>query len=97
VQLRRVLRCRQVKDFARVRPIGLALLIGLTCAGAALLPARAAESGSTPNFAPSSRTGWLAQDDEFIPPPSGPGPVKSDPPRPYISFYKNRNWPGCGG
>jgi hypothetical protein len=72
-----------------VRPIGLAILISVACAGAALLPARAAEPGSTPDFAPSNRTGWLAQDDEFIPPPSGPGPVKSDPTRPYISFYKN--------
>jgi hypothetical protein len=33
-----------------------------------------AETG-VPNFAPNSATGWLAQDDEFIPPPSGPGPV----------------------
>ena len=27
------------------------------------------------------------------PPPSGPGPVVSDPARPYVSFYKNRNNP----
>ena len=58
--------------------------------GVALWPALGAESTSRPNFAPSNTTGWLAQDDEFIPPPSGPGPVVSDPAHPYISFYK---WP----
>ena len=41
-----------------------------------------------PNFSPNNATGWLAQDDEFIPPPSGPGPVRSDPAHPYVSFYK---------
>jgi hypothetical protein len=63
-----------------------AILAGLVCAGAGLMPARAADT--TPNFAPDSRTGWLAQDDEFISPPSGPGPIRSDPAHPYISFYK---------
>ena len=46
------------------------------------------QSTSIPNFAPDTLTGWLAQDDEFIPPPSGPGPVRSDPAHPYVSFYK---------
>jgi len=41
-----------------------------------------------PNFAPSAATGWQLADDEFIPPPSGPGPVVSDPAHPYISFYR---------
>ena len=41
-----------------------------------------------PNFAPDTTTGWLAQDDEFIAPPSGPGPIVSDPAHPYVSFYK---------
>jgi hypothetical protein len=50
------------------------------------MPARAADTA--PNFAPDSRTGWLAQDDEFIAPAAGPGPIRSDPAHPYISFYK---------
>jgi hypothetical protein len=62
------------------------MLTALACAGAALWPALAADM--TPNFAPDDRTGWLAQDDEFIPPASGPGPIRSDPAHPYISFYK---------
>jgi hypothetical protein len=58
--------------------------------GAALAsPAISAETAPVANFAPDSSTGWLAQDDELIPPPSGPGPIRSDPAHPYISFYKN--------
>ena len=63
------------------------LLAGLVC-GAALWPARAADEVAAPNFAPDLTIGWLATDDEFLPPPSGPGPVLSDPAHPYISFYK---------
>ena len=63
------------------------VVVGFVCAGASLWPALGAEP-APPNFAPSSATGWLAQDDEFIPPPSGPGPIVSDPAHPYISFYK---------
>jgi hypothetical protein len=69
------------------------VLAALICAGAALGSASGAESTTVPDFAPNSATGWLAQDDEFIPPPSGPGPVMSDAARPYVSFYKNRNNP----
>jgi hypothetical protein len=68
------------------------VLAGLVCAAVGLGSALGAETGA-PNFAPTSATGWLAQDDEFIPPPSGPGPVRSDPARPYISFYKWRDNP----
>jgi hypothetical protein len=60
----------------------------LACAGIALSTAYGAETASVPNFAPDRLTGWLAQDDEFIPPPSGPGPILSDPAHPYVSFYK---------
>ena len=60
----------------------------LVCAGAALWPARGAETAAVPNFAPDNMTGWLAPEDEFIPPPNGPGPVVSDPAHPYLSFYK---------
>jgi hypothetical protein len=67
------------------------VLAALICAYAALDAALGAETAAVPNFAPNSFNGWLALDDEFIPPPSGPGPVMSDPARPYVSFYKNRN------
>jgi hypothetical protein len=78
------------------RRIGAALL-GAALVGASLpgpvLPAHAAEPtpapNAVPNFAPDLTTGWLAQDDEFIAPPSGPGPIVSDPAHPYVSFYKS--------
>src|SRR3974390_2874868 len=64
------------------------VVAGFVCAGATLWPALGAEQAPPPNFAPSSATGWLAQDDEFIPPPGGPGPIVFDPAHPYTSFYK---------
>jgi len=62
----------------------IAVVIAL-CAGTACI-ARADEA--VPNFAPDPDTGWQAPEDEFIPPPSGPGPIRSDPAHPYLSFYK---------
>jgi hypothetical protein len=70
------------------RYAGVAILV---VGSLAQLPALGADA--VPNFAPNASTGWLAQDDDFIAPPSGPGPVKSDPSRPYISFYKLRDNP----
>jgi hypothetical protein len=55
---------------------------------AALAPAPSAETVKIPDFSPDSLTGWQLSDDEFIPPPSGPGPIVSDPAHPYISFYR---------
>jgi hypothetical protein len=58
----------------------------LACAVAVVGPALAAENAPIPNFAPNSLTGWLKPPgDEFLPPESGPGPVRSDPARPYVS------------
>jgi hypothetical protein len=64
------------------------VVAGALVVAAALGPVHAADGTRVPNFAPDANTGWLAQDDEFIPPTSGPGPVVSDPAHPYISFYK---------
>jgi hypothetical protein len=53
---------------------------------AVLGPALAAENEPIPNFSPDNVTGWLKPPgDEFLPPTSGPGPVKSDPAHPYVS------------
>jgi len=64
------------------------VMASVICASIAFFPARAAQDVSAPDFSPNSGTGWLAVDDDFIPPASGPGPVQSDPAHPYISFYK---------
>jgi len=51
----------------------------------ALWPAAAADNQGVPDFAPDSTTGWIAADQVFLPPASGPGPIMPDPahlPRP---------------
>jgi hypothetical protein len=55
---------------------------------AALGAALGAETAKIPNFASDSTIGWQLLDDEFIPPPSGPGPIVSDSAHPYVSFYR---------
>jgi hypothetical protein len=60
----------------------IAATLSLLCAPFA----RAADA--VPDFSPDATIGWQLTDDEFIPPPSGPGPIVSDPAHPYISFYK---------
>src|SRR6266705_2743982 len=48
--------------------------------------ALSAENEQIPNFSPDNVTGWLKPPgDEFLPPASGPGPVKSDPAHRYVS------------
>jgi len=69
-----------------------AALAAFVAACAALMSASAAENAKVPNFGMDSRIGWIAgvpQSDEpigddFLPPPSGPGPVTSDKDHPYI-------------
>jgi hypothetical protein len=58
----------------------------------ALWPAVAADTPSIPNFGMDATVGWVAGvqnsdepiGDDFLPPPSGPGPVVSDKDHPYI-------------
>ena len=70
----------------RRRIVAWTALVALACAVAPLGPVLAAENAPIPNFAPDSLTGWLKPPgDEFLPPESGPGPVRSDPAHPYVS------------
>jgi hypothetical protein len=63
----------------------------LLCSGA-LLSALAADGTSSegraiPNFNPDGLTAWTTNrpdHDDFMPPPSGPGPVTFDPAHPYV-------------
>jgi hypothetical protein len=53
---------------------------------AMLWPALAEQDAAIPNFAPDSQTGWLKPPgDEFLPPDSGPGPIRADPAHRYVS------------
>jgi hypothetical protein len=62
------------------------VVIGLVCAAAALWPAVAPAQQTTavPDLSSSSDTAWLMVGDEFLPPPSGPGPVTFDKRYPYV-------------
>jgi hypothetical protein len=68
------------------------LIAGVILAAMLVRPAIAAESAAIPNFSPDSRTGWIAGvpdgetpiGDDFLQPPSGPGPVTFEKAHPYI-------------
>jgi hypothetical protein len=65
------------------------LACGFLCAGFALWPALAADNkaASIPNFSPDPLTNWVPDrptGDDFLPPPSGPGPVMSEKAHPYV-------------
>jgi hypothetical protein len=42
-------------------------------------------AAAPPDFAPDASIGWYSYNRQFIPPPSGAGPVRQDPTRPYVS------------
>ena len=57
----------------------------VVCAGVALfLPGAALQDAAVPPLSPPG-AGWLEIGDDLLPPPSGPGPVMSDPAHPYHS------------
>jgi hypothetical protein len=67
----------------------------IACVVAAALltgPAAGADNAAVPDFSPDSRTGWIAGvpdganpvGQEFLQPPSGPGPVTFDKAHPYL-------------
>jgi hypothetical protein len=69
--------------------ISAGIFSGALLSAIALDPAPVARAADAiPDFSPNAETGWQLSDDEFIPPPSGPGPVTFDPAHPYISFYR---------
>src|SRR5215470_4263556 len=57
-----------------------------------------AENAAVPNFAPDSSTGWISGvpdsetpiGDEFLQPPSGPGPITFDRAHPFIDNRASR-------
>src|SRR5262250_2023010 len=57
------------------------VLAGVVCAAAALSSAPAAE---IPDLMGTNATAWFVFNDEFQPPPSGPGPVTFDKRYPYV-------------
>ena len=65
--------------------LGAAAALVLTSA-LAFQSLAANQAGSIPDFAPNNVTGWVPDrpaGDDFLPPPSGPGPVMSQKDHPY--------------
>jgi hypothetical protein len=68
------------------------LIAGAIFAALLISPAIGADSAAVPNFSPDSRTGWIAGvpdgetpiGDDFLQPPSGPGPVTFDRAHPFV-------------
>jgi hypothetical protein len=59
----------------------------ILCVGIALVPAAGAERSQPLDLSTDANTAWVADrptGDDFLPPPSGPGPVMSAPGHPYI-------------
>src|SRR5215475_1535763 len=57
----------------------------VVCAGAAWFVSGAAAQGQAVPVLSGLGVGWLEIGDDLLPPPSGPGPVISDPAHPYHS------------
>jgi hypothetical protein len=68
------------------------LVAGVIAVAMLVWPAIGAQTAAVPDFSPDSRTGWIAGDpdgenpigQEFLQPPSGPGPVTFDKAHPYL-------------
>lgn len=68
------------------------LIAGVVATALLTWPAAGADNAAVPDFSPDSRTGWIAGvpdgenpvGQEFLQPPSGPGPVTFDKAHPYL-------------
>jgi len=67
-------------------PLAGAVLAGLVGGAAALWPVGVAaqKSGPVPDLVVNKNTAWFVVNDEFQPPPSGPGPIVNDKRYPYV-------------
>ncbi len=69
---------------ARTGPMLAGILFTAGAATAATAPATS-QTAAPPNFAPNPSVGWVVYSGEFMPPPSGAGPVRRDPAHPRVS------------
>src|ERR1700741_1917773 len=75
----RVVSAYDLRPAQRISTAILAASIAL-----ALAPAAAAQEPPVPDFNINADAGWLPLGDDFLPPPSGPGPVTFDKRYPYV-------------
>ena len=72
------------------------VMLGVVSTAMLVAPTLAAESTTVPNFSANSRIGWIAGvpdgvtpiGQDFLPPPSGPGPVTFDNAHPYFDICR---------
>jgi len=77
---------------AKLRSRSRSLIAGVIAVAVLGWPAIGGESAAVPNFSPDSRTRWIAGvpdgetpiGDDFLQPPSGPGPVTFDRAHPFV-------------
>jgi hypothetical protein len=64
----------------------VAMLASLVCGFGAVWPKTVAaqQSVPVPDFSIDGESAWLVMSDDFLPPPSGPGPVTFDKRYPYV-------------
>ena len=69
----------------RGKPVrGYGALGGLFAGAVGAAAAFAQDKAGPPDFAPSPNVGWISYGTDFLPPPSGAGPVLSDPAHPFV-------------
>ena len=71
-------------DASRMRLHASAALASVALVALSPLPADAQTKAAIPNLYADSEAGWLPIGDDFLPPPSGPGPVTFDKRYPYV-------------
>jgi hypothetical protein len=88
-----------MSNFLSSRSAG-SLVAGMIAAAIFASPAAAAEAAARPNFAPDNGVGWIAGvpdgispiGQDFLPPPSGPGPITFDKAYPYVDSAIAQNF-----
>jgi hypothetical protein len=71
---------------ARAAHVTTSILAAAACLVGALSVSAMAQGARPPaDFAPDASIGWYAYNRQFIPPPSGAGPVQQDRARPYVT------------
>ena len=82
-------RPQHLRPICMGRVLASALLLAATSDGIGVAAAQNA-TGKVPDFGIDSDTAWHEIGDEFLAPPSGPGPITNDPHFPYVDNGRAR-------
>src|SRR6185369_16662181 len=76
---------RRISGSLAAACFGVAVLAGFGAVTLTPVSPAAAAPAAIPDFAPNPNVGWVAFAPQFIPPPTGPGPVGDDPAHKRVS------------